>query len=201
MKGHVMIIDRRFNQLLRVMIFFVIFFLLHIGTTWGAESASEIVNQFCKMDYNGFRTQASQNDNIYKLMETGKNYVEPGWDAYIVISGYKILKQSQKKDGTLIVAVKYSELAIINSNPGIQKIDKIETVNFTLVKVHNIWKIRDTSGIFPMISKESAKKWINDLYKIVSDESIYQGTSLDINEKNDLLLKFKNISETIDNLK
>jgi hypothetical protein len=164
---------------------------------WGADSASEMVNQFCKMDYDGFRTQLGHFDKIQKLMEAGENYDEPGWDIYIIISGYKIIKQSHEKDGSIVVTVRYSELAIIDSTPQIEKNKIIKDANFTLVKIHDTWKIRDTSDIYPMISKDSANKWIKRWHKIITDQGIYQGRKLSSKEKSDLLSKISVISETI----
>jgi hypothetical protein len=188
--------------LIPILILIPLFFLLSSEIPlWGMESASDIVNQFCKMDYDGFRTQISPNLHIYDLMEAGKNYDEPAWDKYIIISGYEIIRQSQNKNGTITITVSYSELATTNSTPQIEKNIKNETADFILVKINNTWKIRETSVSFPKISKDSSKKWIKKWHDMITNKGIYEGKQLDAEEKSDLLYKLDNISETINELK
>lgn len=120
------------------------------------SSINEVVDKYCQLDLQGARLSSSNNyDEIRRLMAWQENQDEPGWDCFLIISGYSILKELVN-DNTATVSVKYDVLAMSCGDIMlIEKRNLSEIVDFNLVKVNNTWKI-EKYIVYPRVSDNAA---------------------------------------------
>ncbi|MGD0821133.1 MAG: hypothetical protein ABSA71_10355 [Desulfomonilia bacterium] len=191
-----------FNSLLRTVVYLIVFvFYTHGIPLWGSTSPSDIVSKYCKLDYNGERTPIGDINKMDDYMKDGKDYDEPGWDRFIIVSEYKVLEENYNGDGTVTIPVEYTILATLNSSPQLvlEQKKNIKVENITLVKVNDTWKIKKYI-IFPRISPGSAIKLVNGWCNEIKNKSIYQGEKLDNKRKNDLLYNLNDMIKKINRL-
>lgn len=127
------------------------------------------VKKYCELDYNGARMPFSDRyEDIRKLMAWEEDQVEPGWDCFIIISGYKIISIEIGQNAA-IVTVGYSVLAEFCSDYSIEKKNYIDTVDFNLLKIDNAWKIKEYV-LFPRISKNVAITYLKNRLKLLKEK-------------------------------
>jgi hypothetical protein len=192
-----------FNRINRVSLIMLITIFLIISnnkTLWCYSTPYDIVKKYCELDYNGARTPISDSYNqIIGLYEN--EFDEPGWDTFIVVSGFDISSVQQKnKNNTVTIKVSYNNLIELNSTPDIKKFQNKNFVDFILKLNKNSWKIVDPID-FPRISKVSSLKLIDFWIQNAEKNNVFQGETLNKDKKKILLNKLKTIKNDINKLR
>jgi hypothetical protein len=125
-----------------------------------APAAEDILKQFLKLDYDGAGLSTDGNGKIHPLTtwEDG-----PGWDACIVVTGYKI-GEPRNSGMDVIIPVTYEVLGMVSG--GVEWIplskknrsntfgDQVD-VDYVLAKIDGGWKIKGPQ-IYPHVSLDVA---------------------------------------------
>lgn len=149
-----------------------------------------IVNKYCELDYNGARMSSETYDPIDRLKskyESG-DILEPGWDSFYVISGYRVGKTYTSGNKT-IVEVEY-DIEGIDSYPHFERFDLTAIERFHLVKVNNEWRVEDIINL-PRISIETAIRHYEELIQSYGK----QGNTKEVTLLRDKLLRVKDIQQ------
>ena len=74
------------------------------------DTVVSVVRTFCQHDYDGGRLSS---DGFSKIRDIIAYEAEPGWDSAVVVSGFTIKHQEQKK-GSYLVSVKYRVVGFLD---------------------------------------------------------------------------------------
>ena len=121
------------------------------------DTSRNVVNSYCRMDYQGFRL-ASDSWARLKPLTTWKG--NPDWQGFTVVSQYELLEASEGMRAAS-VSVKYAVLGRFEAGLGYTAEAGSEEVSFRLKDVDNAWKIEDLEpAINPHVSKPRAIAWL-----------------------------------------
>ena len=121
------------------------------------DSSRNVVNSYCRMDYQGFRL-ASDSWTRLKPLTTWKE--NPDWQGFTVVSQYEVLETSEGIRAAS-VSVKYAVLGRFEAGLGYTAEPGSEEVSFRLKDVDSAWKIEDLEpAINPHVSKPRAIAWL-----------------------------------------
>jgi hypothetical protein len=133
----------------------LIFVLLIPFSSVLASPVTDVLNKYCSYDFKGYRIdpdRAIEIRDLYAWEEEERS--EPGWDCFLIVSGFKIKATSIKEDKAHAI-IEYFILAEYCGGYKLEKIHSTEEVTVTLVKIGDKWKLRNFVPL-PRASKEAA---------------------------------------------
>ncbi|MBZ5513210.1 MAG: hypothetical protein LAN70_18840 [Acidobacteriia bacterium] len=121
------------------------------------DSSRNVVNSYCRMDYQGFRLLKDSWVRLKPLTTWKEN---PDWQGFTVVSQYELLDASEGLRAAT-VSVKYTVLGRFEAGLGYTAEPGSEGVSFRLKDVDSDWKIEDLDpAINPHVSKPRAIAWL-----------------------------------------
>ncbi len=121
------------------------------------DTSRNVVNSYCRMDYEGFRLLKDSWARLKPLTTWKEN---PDWQGFTVVSQYELLDASEGSRAAT-VSVKYIVLGRFEAGLGYTAEPGSEEVSFRLKDVDSDWKIEDLDpAINPHVSKPRAIAWL-----------------------------------------
>ncbi len=121
------------------------------------DTSRNVVNSYCRMDYEGFRLLKDSWARLKPLTTWKEN---PDWQGFTVVSQYELLGASEGIRAAT-VSVKYTVLGRFEAGLGYTAEPGNEEVSFRLKDVDSAWKIEDLDPtINPHVSKARAIAWL-----------------------------------------
>lgn len=103
--------------------------------------AAKTVLQFCTLDALGMRTPAWSGTYIDTFITWE---IEPGWDAFVVIKRFSVVKEEYRKDKAFVTVRYFVKCNLVNTETmECQKVNKEKDMKYTVIKIKGAWKITD----------------------------------------------------------
>ena len=112
-----------------------------------------VINEYCKLDFSGARTPYGDYEKIYHLMAWENERSDPGWDIFLIVTGYKIVEEIIENNSA-IVTVEYNVIGELSFRK-LEVVHYIDKATFNLLNKNNEWKITKYI-ISPRISLDTA---------------------------------------------
>jgi hypothetical protein len=120
-------------------------------------ASRNVVNTYCRMDYEGSRLLKDSWPRLKPLTTWKEN---PDWQGFTIVSQYEILDATEGMRAAT-VSVKYSVLGRFEPGIGYSAEPGREEVSFSLKDVDSEWKIDELDpAINPHVSKARAIAWL-----------------------------------------
>ncbi len=131
---------------------------LPIGTHANQREPSRIVvNDYCRMDYQGMRLEKDSWERIKSLTTWKTN---PDWQGFTVITKYEV-QPGDEGLRSASVNVRYAVLGHFDVGMGYVSEPRKEEVSFLLKEVESSWRINaQDPPINPHVSKQRAITWL-----------------------------------------
>lgn len=141
----------------------VLFLLIIIQSNSAyATTAIDVLNQYCKYDLSGYRLDSN---GMHKIRDfyawDEKERYEPGWDCFLVISGFDV-ESIVEKANIAHAVIKYEVIGAICSANILSKKRYTDEVSIEMVKIDGNWKLKDFI-ISPRVSIDTAVNYINNV--------------------------------------
>ena len=147
----------------------------------------EVMEAFCKADYNG----AGLSTKGWPIIKKYTTWVDaPGWDSVVVISEYKLTSVKENLR-TASVIVDYKVIGNLDSGEKISNLERnihMQKINYNMVKLNGQWKI-DNPQEPPHISVNTAIGVMENQIKKETDERL-------LKQANDIIKTLKKYSHT-----
>ena len=128
-----------------------------LGIRESRQPSRNVVNSYCRMDYEGFRLLKDSWARLKPLTTWKEN---PDWKGFTVVSRYELLDASEGSRAAT-VSVQYIVLGRFEAGLGYTAEPGSEDVSFRLKDVDGDWKIEDLDpAINPHVSKPRAIAWL-----------------------------------------
>jgi len=119
-------------------------FLAHPALAGGAPSYDlpstpvEAIKKYCSLDLGGARLSSTTWSKVAPLIAWED---EPGWDAVVVVSGFRI--GSPKETGSrALIPVTFRVLGTLDGDGPFVRGSRLETINFELARSETGWKVK-----------------------------------------------------------
>ncbi len=129
-----------------------------------ALSAKDVVQKYCKLDYDGATLSSHNFNKISNLLDL-EEIQDSGWDTVDIILNFDIV-DNDRNDNT--VSVKYDVIGTIEGSGEFIQKNILCIVDYILVKKNNVWKIQNRS--YPRISVNTAIDHLSKLLSLEQDE-------------------------------
>jgi hypothetical protein len=145
--------------------FFLFLVLLTCTSAWAQlrglirhpDASRTIVNNYCRMDYEGFRLLKDSWPRMKPLTTWKEN---PEWQGFTVVSQYDVVSANEGLHSAS-VQVQYAVLGRFRTGLGYLAERGDEEVSFRLRDVDSSWKIEDMDPfINPHVSRARAIAWL-----------------------------------------
>jgi hypothetical protein len=159
----------------RVAIFLLVSLLLTSALAFGQirnpfpnrAEASQLVREFCRLDYLGGRLSASSWARMKPLTTWTEN---PAWRVFRVVSRFDVTSDSGSVHSAN-VTVRYLPLGTFELGIGYTASSETDEVVFNVKSVDDEWRIdsTDPGPLVPQVSKSVAVQWLQGKLKTVTD--------------------------------